>query len=444
VPVDTWASFEALFDGHARALAEESPQRADDYLGLAVRDFFANGGRKAYVVRLGDPWPVLPVLAPAARDSLLARLLNGTPAHPLSGAPGTGWMREHWRGIEHAWGLDDVSLVLVPDLPALFADTATVVPHDVPAEVPVPEVFVECAPTLVAAAPAVGVRQVGAPRLSDEAYAAWNDAVQALRERLARRRRDLMLLLAAPLAARDTLAERQPAAAVTQRASMLQVATPWLRPLRPARTPEGLLPPDGALAGIVAGSVLRRGAARTAAGTAPVGVLAVHPTPPDTELNTPEPPPPDALVSRFAFFAPTPDGVRLRADRSASAQTAWREAGTVRLLGQLLRTARQVGETMVFEPSGEALWARVRSRFEQVLERYWRAGALRGATPDQAFEVRCDRSVMTQQDLDQGRVVVVLSFRPQAGIEHIRVALALAEDGALNWSDQLAPEETLA
>jgi phage tail sheath protein FI len=103
-----------------------------------------------------------------------------------------------------------------------------------------------------------------------------------------------------------------------------------------------------------------------------------------------------------------------------------------------------VGETLVFEPSGEALWARVRSRFEQVLERYWRAGALRGATPQQAFEVRCDRSLMSQSDLDQGRVVVLVSFVPQAGIERIRVALALAEDGGVSWSDAAAAEESLA
>ena len=242
------------------------------------------------------------------------------------------------------------------------------------------------------------------------------------------------------------MAARNLQAAVTQRSSMLQIATPWLQPLRPARTPEGLLPPDGALAGIVAGSVLLRGAARTAAGAAPVGVYALHPQPPDEELRPPEDRQrgEDFLVHRFSLFAPTAEGVRLLSDRSTSRLDAWREAGVVRLLGQLLRTARQVGETLVFEPSGEALWGRVRSRFEQILERYWQAGALRGASPQQAFEVRCDRSLMSQSDLDQGRVVVLVSFVPQAGIERIRVALALAEDGGVSWSDAAAAEESVA
>lgn len=437
VPIDAWGTFDALFDGQARPLSAGGAAAADDYLSLAVRDFFANGGRKAYVVRLGDPWPVLPQLAAEARASHLTELL------PPEGA--AGWMRESWHGIEHAWALDDLSFVLVPDLPALLADRDAVVPPDAPAAPVVPEVFVECAPSLQPALPAAGVRRVAAPRLSDEAYAAWNDTAQRLRERLARRRRDLMLLLALPLAAADTRAARRLQAAVSVRSSMLQLATPWLQPLRPPRVPEGLLPPDGALAGLVAGSVLQRGAARTAAGAAPRGVRAVWPQPPDEALRTPDPAQEDdALVSRFALFAPTPDGVRLRSDRSASALRAWRDAGVVRLLGQLLRTARQVGETLVFEPAGEALWARLQGRFEQVLTRYWQAGALRGASAAEAFDVRCDRSTMTQNDLDHGRVVVQLSFVPQAGIERIRVALALAEDGGVRWADADAVEESVA
>jgi phage tail sheath protein FI len=107
----------------------------------------------------------------------------------------------------------------------------------------------------------------------------------------------------------------------------------------------------------------------------------------------------------------------------------------VRLLGQLLRTARQVGETLVFEASGEALWARVRSRFEDMLERYWRAGALRGASAAEAFSVNCDRSVMSQNDLDNGRVIVLVSFAPQLPVERIRVSLSLAEDGSVNLAD---------
>ena len=434
VPIDSASMFDAMFDSRARPVGGAAPERCDDYLGLALRAFFANGGRKAYVVRLGDPWPVTPQIVGTARDTHLAQLL------PLAGA--SGWMRESWRGIEHAWALDDVSLVLVPDLPDLFGDGRTAIAGDEALPPVVPEVFVECADTLLGADAVAGVRRVQAARLGDETFVQWNGTVLALRERLARRRRDLMLLLAAPLAAADSRAARHIADAITLRSSMVQIAMPWLRPVRATRTPEGLVPADGALAGLVASAVLSRGAARTVAGAAPAGVLAVIPQPPDEELRTPTPEREDAaLVSRFSLFAPTPNGVRLLSDRSCSGLREWRDAGVVRLLGQLLRTARQVGETLVFEPSGEALWTALRSRFADMLSRYCQAGALRGTTPAEAFSVVCDRSVMSQNDLDNGRVVVRISFAPQASIERLRVTLSLAEDGSVALDDAAELDE---
>ena len=435
VPIDTWAAFDALFDWHARPLHAAPSETADDYLGLSVRDFFANGGRKCYVVRLGDPWPVL-----TAFD---ADLRTATLKHLLPPAGESGWQRQNWQGIEHAWALDDVSLVLVPDLPELCASARDSIADDPPQSPGVPEVFVECAANLVGEPAAAGVRRVTAPRLDDDAWIFWNDAVNDLRSRVARRRRDLMLLLAVPLARPDSRAARDPVAALTARSSILQFASPWLVPSREQRTPEGLLPPDGALAGLVAASVLAGGAAHTAAGATPLGVLSLQPMPPDDMLRRSASTDDalDTLLTRCSLFGPTPDGVRLLSDRSASRVAGWRHAGVVRLLGQLLRTARSVGETLVFEPSGEALWTQVRSRFEDMLGRFWEAGALRGATANEAFLVQCDRGVMSQADIDNGRVVVLIEFAPQLSIERLRVALALAEDGGVQWTDAEATAE---
>lgn len=429
LPIDSWSLFDQLFDWHARPLRLGSAERADDYLGLAVRDFFANGGRKCYVVRLGDPWPVVPRIPEPVRTQALSLLLP----------PETGshWQREGWRGIEHAWALDEVSLVLVPDLPDLFVTPGVPLPPDLAQPAGEPEVFVECGEYRFGQPAVAGVRRIAAPRLDDTGWGEWNHQVGALRERLGSRRRDLMLLLTLPLSTRESRAARQPLAGLTQRSSMLQLATPWLRPTRDARTAEGLLPPDGTLAGLVAATVLARGAASSAAGRAPLGVLAVEPQPADElmQRHATALPGDDTLLARCALFGPTPDGVRLLSDRSASAVRGWEQAGVVRLLGQLLRTARQAGETLVFEASGERLWARIRGRFEDMLARFWAAGALRGATAAEAFAVHCDRSVMSQGDIDAGRVVVWVEFTPQLAIERVRVALALAEDGSVQWTD---------
>jgi phage tail sheath protein FI len=45
----------------------------------------------------------------------------------------------------------------------------------------------------------------------------------------------------------------------------------------------------------------------------------------------------------------------------------------------------------------------------------WHNGALLGDTPEQAFFVKCDRSTMTQNDLDNGRLIClvgVAALRP--------------------------------
>ena len=58
----------------------------------------------------------------------------------------------------------------------------------------------------------------------------------------------------------------------------------------------------------------------------------------------------------------------------------------------------------------------------------WQSGALAGDRPEQSFFVRCDRSTMTQDDLDNGRVIVLLgvaALRP-AEFVVIRVGVQTA------------------
>jgi Bacteriophage tail sheath protein len=62
----------------------------------------------------------------------------------------------------------------------------------------------------------------------------------------------------------------------------------------------------------------------------------------------------------------------------------------------------------VSEPNGEPLWAKVRQRVGDFLFIEFRKGALVGDRPEKAYFVRCDRSTMTQSDLDNGRLVVLV------------------------------------
>src|SRR5215831_14023001 len=59
VTVESWEAFSRLFAWEARPLKADGDATCATYLGAAVRSFFARGGKRAVIVRVGDPWPYL-------------------------------------------------------------------------------------------------------------------------------------------------------------------------------------------------------------------------------------------------------------------------------------------------------------------------------------------------------------------------------------------------
>jgi len=74
---------------------------------------------------------------------------------------------------------------------------------------------------------------------------------------------------------------------------------------------------------------------------------------------------------------------------------------------------------VVFEPNGEELWAKVCTTVEDFLRNEWSSGALLGTSPEEAYFVHCDRSTMTQNDLDNGRLVCVVGVAPVKPAEFV-------------------------
>ncbi|MBM3777721.1 MAG: phage tail sheath family protein [Acidimicrobiia bacterium] len=75
--------------------------------------------------------------------------------------------------------------------------------------------------------------------------------------------------------------------------------------------------------------------------------------------------------------------------------------------GTIPRRSRSIDRSTqwaVFEPNGERLWVAIRGAVSDFLFNEWRSGALPGGAPEEAYFVRCDRSTMTQHDLDNGRL----------------------------------------
>jgi hypothetical protein len=366
----------------------------------------------------------------------------GLPARSFdAGSPGT------WRGIEHLEGLPEVSHLCLPDLPDICAvdplapPTAFVPP-------PAPEVFVECSEDEPALPADDALRRQTAPLCDAEGFDAWRRVVRSVCDFLALRRRDVLVIGALPLAlpdashgtglttvhARSNLLAflrsvqvlepegRADATAGTAASAFAQFAWPWLRTVRSGDLPQSLEPADGLLAGLLARNALARGTFRSVGGTILDDVVGLAPLP---AMGLGRDGPTPRLAERLCVVGPEPDGNTLLSDVTSSADVAWRPGGTSRLLAAILRTARRFGESHAFDPNGPALWTRLTRSLEAMLAGFWREGAFGGANAGEAFEVRCDRGTMSQNDLDNGRLVAQISVRPAAAITRITVVLAM-------------------
>ena len=73
----------------------------------------------------------------------------------------------------------------------------------------------------------------------------------------------------------------------------------------------------------------------------------------------------------------------------------------------------------VFEPNAPKLWDNIRRAIEDFLLVLWRDGALLGDKPEKAYFVRCDRTTMTQNDLDNGRLICLVGIAPVKPAEFV-------------------------
>jgi hypothetical protein len=91
--------------------------------------------------------------------------------------------------------------------------------------------------------------------------------------------------------------------------------------------------------------------------------------------------------------------------RTTSTETEWTYISARRYFDYAEHSIGRGIQWVAFEPNGETLWAHVRRSIEKFLYTEWRSGAFPGAKPEACWFVRCDRTTMTQNDLDNGRMV---------------------------------------
>jgi phage tail sheath protein FI len=74
---------------------------------------------------------------------------------------------------------------------------------------------------------------------------------------------------------------------------------------------------------------------------------------------------------------------------------------------------------VVFEPNYETTWANIRLNIGAFLNGLFRQGAFAGATPRDAYYVKCDSETATQADIDAGIVNIEVGFAPLKPAEFV-------------------------
>jgi phage tail sheath protein FI len=112
-------------------------------------------------------------------------------------------------------------------------------------------------------------------------------------------------------------------------------------------------------------------------------------------------------------------GPRVWGARVLTSDPSWRYVPVRRLFLMIEESIDEATQWVVFEPNDEPLWARIRQSVTRFLITQWRIGALQGATADEAFFVACDRTTMTQDDIDNGRLICEIGIAPVKPAEFV-------------------------
>jgi phage tail sheath protein FI len=188
---------------------------------------------------------------------------------------------------------------------------------------------------------------------------------------------------------------------------------PWVRVLDPLSQREINLPPSGFVAGIYARNDINRAVYKAPANEVVNLALGFERflNKAQQEVLNPE------GINCFRYFEGR--GMRLWGARTISSDPEWKYVNLRRYFAYLERSIDKGTQWAVFEPNGEQLWDNVRRTIDSFLLNEWQNGALLGDKPEKSYFVKCDRSTMSQNDIDNGRLVCLIGVAPLRPAEFV-------------------------
>ena len=273
----------------------------------------------------------------------------------------------HRRGLSALSPIDDIMIVCMPDLQDLGRD-----PQDEGARA--------LQAAMVAHCEALGPRMAildAPPSMSSQELEAWLDGTAALDSKSA------------------------------------TIYHPWIQVVGPLSDRALLVPPCGHVAGVWARTDSERGVHKAPANEVVRGAqgLASEVTEHDqAALN-------GVGVNCIRSFPGM--GIRIWGARTLSSDPDWRYVNVCRLFDYIAASVIKGTEWAGVQPNDERLWRQLQGLIAGFLTTSWREGALFGATPEQAFFVRCDAETNPPELVRAGQVNIEIGIAPVKASEFI-------------------------
>lgn len=125
------------------------------------------------------------------------------------------------------------------------------------------------------------------------------------------------------------------------------------------------------------------------------------------------------------------EGIRVYGARTVAAGSSeWRYLNVRRLLSMIEESIARSTRWAVFEPNDRTLWKSLCRDAGAFLTSIWRQGALMGASPEEAFFVKCDEETNPPDEVDQGRVVILIGVAPVKPAEFVIFRIGQSASGA--------------
>ena len=131
-----------------------------------------------------------------------------------------------------------------------------------------------------------------------------------------------------------------------------------------------------------------------------------------------------AFDHRVNTLLPFPGrGIRVWGARTLSSDPAFNQINVRRIFILVRKSVEKYAQWIIFEPNEPSLWKRLTRSIEDFLHDLWMQGALLGSTKEEAFYVKCDEETNPPEARDAGQLLCEIGLAPVRPAEFIVVRI---------------------